>query len=179
MNNNYGMLEKLPMPPSDKLGWPWTVETLPQIYFKGYYYPKISVITPSYNQGNFIEETIRSVILQNYPNLELIIIDGGSTDNTIEILNKYDLWISYWVSEKDNGQSNAINKGLKIATGQLIGWQNSDDIYFPNAFYEIVKAFNKDRKSSIYFGHQAKINYKSNITHINYFVPFKLFHLII
>ncbi len=89
--------------------------------------PKISIITPSYNQGKFIEETILSVINQQYSNLEFIIIDGGSTDNTVDIIEKYSTQITYWVSEKDEGQSDAINKGFLKATGEIINWLNSDD----------------------------------------------------
>jgi glycosyltransferase involved in cell wall biosynthesis len=105
------------------------------------HYPKISIITPSFNQGEFIEQTIQSVIEQNYPNLEYIIIDGGSTDNSVEVIQKYSPWITYWVSEKDSGQSDAINKGLKIATGEIINWLNSDDYYEPGALFKIADAF--------------------------------------
>ena len=90
---------------------------------------KISVITPSFNQVQFIECTIQSVLNQNYPNLEYMVIDGGSTDNSIEIPEKYDEYLTYWVSEKDKGQSHAFNKGLEVATGEIIGWPNSDDLY--------------------------------------------------
>lgn len=95
---------------------------------------KLSVITPSYNQADFLERTIKSIIGQGYPNLEYIIIDGGSTDGSVDIIKKYQDKIHYWVSEKDQGQSNAINKGIKIASGEWIGWQNSDDIYYDGAF---------------------------------------------
>lgn len=94
--------------------------------------PKISIVTPSFNQGKFIEDTILSVIGQGYPNLEYIIIDGGSTDNTVDIIKKYEDKIAYWVSEPDKGQSHAINKGFEKATGDIIGWLNSDDMYMPN-----------------------------------------------
>ena len=87
----------------------------------------------------FIEETIRSVLIQGYPNLEYIIIDGGSDDNTIEIIRKYAKWITYWVSEKDAGQSNAINKGFKKATGSIFAYINSDDLYEPDTFFKIAK----------------------------------------
>lgn len=103
--------------------------------------PKITIITPSYNQGQFIEETILSVINQGYPNLEYIIIDGGSTDNTVDVIKKYEKYIHYWVSEKDTGQANAINKGLKIATGQIINWLNSDDVLLPGALALVAQRF--------------------------------------
>jgi glycosyltransferase involved in cell wall biosynthesis len=99
--------------------------------------PKISIITPSYNQGQFIEQTILSVLEQNYPNLEYIIIDGGSTDNTVDIIKKYEKYLKYWISEPDRGQSHAINKGFLHATGDLINWINSDDWYQLGAFNEL------------------------------------------
>lgn len=99
--------------------------------------PKLSIITPSFNQAEFLEETIRSVISQEYPNLEYIIIDGGSTDGSVEIIKRYDKYISYWISEADRGQSHAINKGLSIATGEWVGWQNSDDIYYEGCFDDL------------------------------------------
>ena len=102
---------------------------------------KISIVTPTYNQGEFIEQTICSVIEQNYPNLEYIIIDGGSTDNTVQIIRKFEKYISYWVSEKDNGQAHAINKGLALSTGELFNWLNSDDYLESGALFKIAEAF--------------------------------------
>jgi glycosyltransferase involved in cell wall biosynthesis len=105
-------------------------------------YPKISIVTPSFNQGKFIEETILSIINQNYPNLEYI-IDGGSTDETINIIKKYEKFITYWVSEKDNGQSHALNKGLAKCTGDIFNWINSDDYLELGALELVAEKFIK------------------------------------
>ena len=96
--------------------------------------PKLTIITPSYNQAAFLERTILSVLNQNYPNLEYIIIDGGSTDHSVDVIKKYEKYLTYWVSEKDRGQVHAINKALAMASGEYIGFQNSDDVYFPGTF---------------------------------------------
>ena len=104
-------------------------------------YPRISIITPSFNQGKFLEQTILSVINQGYPNLEYIIIDGGSTDGSVEIIKRYSRNIAYWISEKDNGQSAAINKGLTRATGEIVNWINSDDYYEPKALFKVAEGF--------------------------------------
>jgi glycosyltransferase involved in cell wall biosynthesis len=138
---SYGQitLNDLPVSSLGKKGWPWTEQSvpLPEMMPDGSPWPKVSVITPSYNQGQFLEEAIRSVLLQGYPNLEYIIMDGGSTDTSVEVIQKYDPWISYWVSEKDRGQSHALNKGFQLATGEIIGWLNADDMYTPGAFQSI------------------------------------------
>jgi len=105
--------------------------------------PKITIVTPSFNQGQFIEETICSVLDQNYPNLEYIVVDGGSTDQTIEVIRKYEPQLSSWVSEKDRGQVHAINKGLARATGEIFGFLNSDDLYMPGTFAVVGEYFEK------------------------------------
>ncbi|UCC96269.1 MAG: glycosyltransferase [Candidatus Omnitrophota bacterium] len=128
-------VKDLPLPPEGKTGWPWTVES-PQEFKSeslSQSLPKMSIVTASYNQGQFIEETIRSVLLQGYPNLEYIIMDGGSSDDSVAIIKKYEKWLAFWMSEKDEGQAAALNKGFSKATGQILGWLNSDDIYQPGA----------------------------------------------
>ncbi len=133
----------LPCPPATRTGWPWTEESpqLPDAMPDGRPWPRISIVTPSYNQGQFIEETIRSVLLQGYPNLEYIIIDGGSTDDSVEIIRKYEPWLAYWVSEKDRGQTDAIRKGFDLCTGDLMAYINSDDLYMPYTLTLVARLF--------------------------------------
>jgi glycosyltransferase involved in cell wall biosynthesis len=114
--------------------------------------PKISIITPSYNQGPFIEATIQSVLSQAYPRVEYIIVDGGSTDNTLSVIDRYRDKIHLVISEKDNGQSDAINKGFRRATGDLVGWINSDDILYPDCAEKIADLYRRHPDGSIYYG---------------------------
>jgi glycosyltransferase involved in cell wall biosynthesis len=136
-------LDDLPAPPSGKTGWIWTEQSnpLPPKMPDGSDWPRISIVTPSYNQGHYIEETIRSILLQGYPNLEYIIIDGGSTDRSVEIIKKYASFLTYWVSEPDNGQTQAIDKGLAHCTGEIFNWVNSDDFLSKNALSTIAQEF--------------------------------------
>jgi glycosyltransferase involved in cell wall biosynthesis len=135
-------LAELPPPPAGKTGWPWTIETpkLPPARPGGSPWPRISIVTPSYNQGQFIEETIRSILLQGYPDLEYVIIDGASTDHSVEIIKKYEPWLTYWVSEPDRGQSHAINKGFSRLSGDYVNWINSDDFLYRDALRVIAEA---------------------------------------
>jgi glycosyltransferase involved in cell wall biosynthesis len=135
-------LNLLPDPPKGRAGWPWTEAPAPVLVpappGTGPW-PKISIVTPSFNQGQFLEETIRSVLLQNYPNLEYIVIDGGSSDGSLEILEKYAPWLTYWVSEPDSGQSEAINKGIDRCSGEIFNWLCSDDFLDPDALFTVAK----------------------------------------
>jgi glycosyltransferase involved in cell wall biosynthesis len=115
-------------------------------------WPRVSIVTPSYNQGRFIEETIRSTLLQGYPNLEYIIMDGGSTDNSVEIIKKYEKWLAYWVSEPDKGQSDAINKGWRLAKGDVLAYLNSDDIYMPGAVQTAAAFFSRNPGADMVYG---------------------------
>jgi glycosyltransferase involved in cell wall biosynthesis len=140
--------------------WPWNrqVEQLPPT-MNGKPWPKISIITPSYNQGHYIEETIRSVLLQSYPNLEYIVVDGGSTDNTLNILKRYQSEINVCISETDNGQSHALNKGFRLATGEILAWLNSDDLYFPNTLRDVALAFDSQDVEIVVGGCQTIKNF--------------------
>jgi glycosyltransferase involved in cell wall biosynthesis len=153
-------VKDLPAPPVGKRGWPWTVGSrpLPLRRADGSEWPRLSIVTPSYNQGRFLEMTIRSVLLQGYPNLEYVVIDGGSSDESVEVLKKYDAFIKYWVSEPDQGQTDAVNKGLKITTGSLLGWINSDDVYTRDAIRKVVDAFTNNPKSSVVHGSRILID---------------------
>ncbi|WP_258040787.1 glycosyltransferase family 2 protein [Pseudanabaena sp. BC1403] len=146
-------LQDLPPPPEGKTGWPWTEQTelILGKMSDGSEWPRISIVTPNYNYGHFIEETIRSVLLQGYPNLEYIVIDGESNDDSVEIIKKYEKCLSYWVSEKDSGQSNAINKGIRKSTGMIFNWINSDDILNLGSLYNVAYVW-KERNSDILVG---------------------------
>lgn len=106
-------------------------------------YPKISIVTPSYNQGKYLEQTIQSVLSQGYPNLEYIIIDGGSTDNSVEIIKRYASQLHYWVSEPDEGMYHAIQKGFDRSSGDIMAWINSDDLYHRQALWSVARLFNQ------------------------------------
>lgn len=141
-------------------------------------YPKISIIMPSFNQVDYIEKSILSILNQNYRNLELIIIDGGSKDGSIEIIKKYDKYISYWISEEDKGQSDALNKGVLKSTGEILGWMNSDDTYLPNALNLVAETYINFNKPSVIYGNHISIDQNDNILDIYYSFPFSYEQLI-
>ena len=153
----------LPAAPRGKTGWPWTGGPVSECDFTDSpSAPRITIVTPSYNQGEFLEEAIRSVLLQGYPNLEYFIIDGGSTDQSLEILRKYEPWLDHWVSEPDRGQSHALNKGLARATGVIAGWLCADDLLLPGALGAIVELRQQQPKAVVWCGACQDIDREGN-----------------
>jgi glycosyltransferase involved in cell wall biosynthesis len=142
------MLDRLAPAPPGKSGWPWTEESpqLPETMPGGSPWPRVSIVTPSFNQAQFLEETIRSVLLQGYPNLEYIIMDGGSTDGSPEIIEKYARYLAHLESGPDAGQSAAIAKGFAQATGEVLAWLNSDDRYLPGTLARTALFMSRHKK---------------------------------
>jgi hypothetical protein len=152
--------------------WPWNypVAPVPATYPSGKPLPKISVITVTFNQGPYLEETIRSVLMQGYPNLEYIVIDGCSTDNTSAILERYRDELTHCIVEPDNGQSDALNKGFRLATGDILAWLNSDDCYLPQALFRVAIAFENSDVDMVVGGCQLRHDFSP--------VPFQTHHSI-
>lgn len=147
-----GLLAQLPPPPIGRTGWPWTAET-PPTNTAAVDFPPITIVTPSFKQADFLEETIRSVLLQNYPRLEFIVMDGGSPDASPVIIEKYRPWLSYARSASDRGQSHALNLGFSLAaTTGLRGWLNSDDLYLPAALFKIASTYRSPRRPTLIVG---------------------------
>ena len=174
-------LAQLPPPPPGRIGWPWTEESvrLPEQTTQTHSWPRITIVTPSFNQGQFIEETIRSILLQGYPDLEYFVLDGGSTDNTVEIIKKYSPWIDFWVSEPDRGQSAAINRGLKMGSGSHATWINSDDLLCKDALsnhlmsheladdvVDLGDCINIDEVGNVLFRHRGRVQSLEDLVRI-------------
>lgn len=144
-----------PAPPSGKHGWPWTGDdsTAPlEPPTRDTGQPRVTVITPSFNQGRYLEEAIRSVLLQDHPNLEYLILDGGSTDESVAIIERYAPWITRWVSEPDAGQADAINRGFALATGDLVCWLNADDLLYQGFVARRVREFGERPTADLIYG---------------------------
>jgi glycosyltransferase involved in cell wall biosynthesis len=136
--------------------------------------PLISIITPSYNQARYLEQTIRSVLGQDYPAMEYFVIDGGSTDSSVEIVRRYESQLSGWVSERDQGQADAINKGFRRASGEFIAWLNSDDIYQPGAIRKAIETFQKHPEAGLVYGDVLSINENGQAFNLQTFRPYAL-----
>jgi glycosyltransferase involved in cell wall biosynthesis len=136
--------------------------------------PRITVVTPSFNQGRYIEATIRSVLDQNYPNLEYLVLDGGSTDGSVDIIRRYADRLTYWVSEPDGGQAAAIAKGFRRATGDILAWLNSDDLYLPGALATVGQTFARDPSAQFVYGSRHVVDEDGRL--IRVYHPPTLFH---
>ncbi len=187
-----GLLKELPAPPTGREGWPWTTECDPKKYQHSVEWPSLCVIVPSFNRGPEIEHVLRSVLLQNYPQTELIIIDGGSTDNTLEIINKYKNWITFWQSKVDKGIYDAMNIGIAKSKSDWLYFIGTDDIiYDEHVFYSVFEN-NKFLNSDIIYGnvYWERINdsydgeftvnklIRKNICHQSIFFNRKVFNII-
>lgn len=151
VTTNYtGLLPQLPPPPAGRTGWPWTVETSLPADAAPAAWPRITIVMPSYQQASYLEEGLRSVLLQNYPNLEFIVNDGGSSDGSAEIISRYAPFLAHWQSACDGGQGNAINQGFDRATGDIVGWLNSDDFYLPGALQAVGREFQRGHPDIVY-----------------------------
>ncbi len=146
--------------PGGRSGWPWT-EASPDVDVDGA--PRVTVVTPSYDQGRYLEETLRSVLLQGYPGLEYIVLDGGSTDDSRSILERYDPFLAHWESHPDAGQSDALNRGFQRASGEIIGWVNSDDLLAPGAIATSVAALQTSPDAGFSYGGWATIDADSRV----------------
>ncbi len=141
-------------------------------------FPRISVVVPSYNQAMFLERTILSILNQNYPNMEIMVYDGGSQDGSVEIIKKYERYLASWVSEPDKGQPSVINKGFERASGEIIGWQNSDDLYLPGFFHAVAQSFGRHADTQLFIGNVYLIDHNDRITWASNYGPFSVEHLI-
>ncbi len=136
--------------------------------------PLITIVTPSYNQSRYLEQTIRSVLAQDYPSIEYFVIDGGSTDSSVEIIQKHEKQLAGWASEKDKGQAEAINKGFQRAGGEFIAWLNSDDLYQPGAIRTAIETFQKHPEAGLVYGDVLSIDENSRSFNLQTFRPFSL-----
>jgi hypothetical protein len=149
----------VPAPPAGRQGWPWepsgagAEKPIPDTAA----WPRVTVVTPSFNQAPFLEETIRSVLYQQYPNLEYVIIDGGSTDGSVDVIRKYADWLEYWVSEPDNGQAAAIDKGFEHGHGEILAWLNSDDVFEAGALFRAAAVFQRHPEAVLVYGDADQI----------------------
>ena len=173
-------LDQLPPPPAGKTGWPWTEASapMPQMMPDGRPWPKVSIVTPSFNQAQFIEETLRAVLLQGYPALEYYVMDGGSSDGSVDIIRRYAGWLTGWASEPDRGQTDAIVKGLRQSDGAICAWLNSDDVYLPDAVREASLQLSDHPSSAVVYGDADFVDAGGRVTgrfQVQRFAPPQMF----
>ena len=146
-------LSELPAPPEGKTGWPWTEETptWDSTELEGPA-PRISIVIPSYNQALFVEETLRAILLQGYPDLELIFAEDASTDDTLEVIEPYRPWMTLLPAPANRGMSNAINRGFRRASGEIVTWISTDDVYLPGAFQQAARRWQQDPECGALIG---------------------------
>lgn len=144
------LLPVLPPAPPERSGWPWTTETPPPDDLHAVQWPRITIVTPSYRQASYLEECVRSILLQNYPALDYRVFDGGSADGSVDILRRYSPWLGHWTSAPDGGQADAINRGFETATGKIFAWINSDDFLLPGALFAVARRFLAGRCDIVY-----------------------------
>lgn len=169
-------LTELPPPPLGKTGWPWTEETQVSPEQSIRLPCRISIVTPSFNTARYLEETIRSVLLQGYPDLEYIVIDGCSTDGSIEIIKKYEQWITHWISESDEGYADAVNKGFSLATGEIRAWMPASDLYVKSALITAYKLFS-DKSVDMIFSRYYFLSEEGEVGKLHPVVAYKLHHI--
>jgi glycosyltransferase involved in cell wall biosynthesis len=160
-------LDKFPPPPDGRMGWPWnsTPDMAVANAFDDGELPTIGLVTPTYNSERYLEETIRSVLLQSYPKLEYYIVDGGSNDKTLDVIRKYEPWLTGWISEPDKGQADAINKGWQHCEGAWLGWMNGDDSYLPSALWVLARGIEECCDCEIVAGGAIWIDGSGSIIH--------------
>ena len=140
--------------------------------------PLVSIVTPSFNQARYLEQTMRSVLEQDYPHIEYLVIDGASKDGSVDIIQKYESQLAYWVSEKDSGQAEAINKGISRATGEIVAWINSDDYYLPGVVSSAVKVFEENPDVVLIYGDMLAVDENGQTTNVMKYGQFSLADLL-
>ncbi|MCB1036774.1 MAG: glycosyltransferase [Acidobacteria bacterium] len=154
-------LDELP-DPGARTGWPWIEETPPPSDGEARDWPSLSIVIPSFNQGKFVEETLRAILLQGYPDLELIFAEDASTDDTLEVIEPYRPWMTFLPSSVNRGMSNAINRGFRIARGQIVTWISTDDVYRKGTFHRVARAWLENRECGALIGGFQFIDPESN-----------------
>src|SRR5512145_1961113 len=156
--------DNLPPPPSGRRGWPW--EPAPCAAPVVADPPRITLVTPSFNQVRFVEATLRSVLLQGYPNLQYLVLDGGSTDGSADVIRRYAPFLDHSASKRDRGQSDALNQGFSLADGELLGWLNSDDRLLPGALWAVAAAFRARPDAAAWVGGVRSVNADGRLIYV-------------